>query len=260
MWTWRRRFRRRRRRLSLLIEELEDSRPHHRHHASAVAVHLEVLERKTALAHVTRHHAAALERRGRAGALGHEDRQSPDPIERIRRLVDERPRHRRHRAPPLGIPGRQVPRATAAHRVAGKVGARAIGAVLLGDDLQRGHHLELAQVQLALARRRDSGPLRGGRRGLAEDRRQPKGIAIGAERCEPQRRDDDVAVLFGELHQQAIGLIQIRALICAGAVQHQDDRQRRLPVPRLRDVDAIRHLLTRRRKDILPALVAGGTR
>jgi hypothetical protein len=32
-------------------------------------------------------------------------------------------------------------------------------------------------------------------------------------------------VLFGELHQQAIGLIEIRALVRAGAVQHQDDRQ-----------------------------------
>src|SRR5688572_20443478 len=60
------------------VEELEDPRPHHRHHAAMVAVYLEVFEGKAALAHVTRQHAAALERWGRAGALSHENRQPPD--------------------------------------------------------------------------------------------------------------------------------------------------------------------------------------
>src|SRR5688572_5259574 len=165
----------------LTVEELENPRPHHRHHASVVTIDFEVLEREAALAHVSRQHAAAFERRRRAGPLGHEDRQSLDPIERIRRLVYEGPRHRRDRAPPFGIPGGKVPRPATAHRVAGKIRARAIGTVFLGHDLQRGDDLEFTEIELALTGRRDGSPLRGGCRRLAEDRRQPKGIAIGAE-------------------------------------------------------------------------------
>src|SRR4029079_334225 len=55
----------------LTVEELEDPRPHHRHHTSVITVHLEILERKTAFFHITREHPAALERRRCAGALGH---------------------------------------------------------------------------------------------------------------------------------------------------------------------------------------------
>src|SRR5688572_7136908 len=156
----------------LTVEELENPRPYHRHHASVVTVDFEVLECETTLAHVSRQHATALERRRRAGALGREDRQSLDPIERIGRLVYEGPRHRRNRAPPLRISCGQVPGPSAAHRVAGKIRPRAIGAIFLGHNLQRSHDLEFAQIELALTPRREGGPLGGGRRRLAEDRRQ----------------------------------------------------------------------------------------
>ena len=62
------------------------------------------------------------------------------------------------------------------------------------------------KIELALALRRDGRALRGRGRRFAEHRRQPQRIAVRAERREAERRDDDVAVLLGELVEQAVGL------------------------------------------------------
>jgi hypothetical protein len=140
--------------------------------------------------------------------------------------------------------------------VARQEGSRSIRAVFLGYHLERRHHFHLAQIQLALPRGGDRGSLRGGRGLLAEDGRQPQRIAVGAERGEAQWRDHDVAVLLGQLAQQAAGLVHVAVFVGPGAVQHEDDRQRRLPVPGGRDVDAVGHRLPGRRKDVLAMLIA----
>ena len=60
------------------IEELEDRRPNHRHHAAVVAVDLEVLEVEATRAHELRERPAAGERGRGAGSFRHEDGQTAD--------------------------------------------------------------------------------------------------------------------------------------------------------------------------------------
>src|SRR5688500_4974046 len=145
------------------VEELEDRGPDHWHHAAVTAVDLEVLEVEVARAHELGERAAARERRSRARAFRHEDRQLTDPVERIRLLIYERPRHRCDGTPTLGIARGEMPRAAAAHGVPREKSSRPIGAVLFRHDLERRDDLELAQRELAAALRRDCRALRGGR-------------------------------------------------------------------------------------------------
>src|SRR5689334_4491501 len=76
------------------IEKFEDARQDHRHHATVIAVHLEVLEIESATTHELGERTASFERRRSPCSLGHEDRQLPDQVERIARGIDERAGHR----------------------------------------------------------------------------------------------------------------------------------------------------------------------
>src|SRR4030095_2472754 len=136
--------------LPVTIEELEDARQDHWHHATVIAIHLEVVEHEVAAPHELCERTASFERGRRPGPLRHEDWKPTDQVERIRRCVDEWAGHGCHCAPALGVPSREMPCATAAHRMAHEERPRPIGPELLRHEIEDGDYIELTEAQLPL--------------------------------------------------------------------------------------------------------------
>ena len=144
---------------------------------------------------------------------------------------------------------RDLPRADRAHRVAHQVDPVLVDPVLLPHELQHLHDVFLAAL-LHAAR------VRIGRR-IAEP------PAVRAVDAIPERRRDDVAVLFGELRHHAVVAREERILGAAETVQRDDEREgRSLRARRVagRHVEAIRHDLAGRREQVVALEVAGSGR
>ncbi len=148
----------------------------------------------------------------------------------------------------------EVPRPARANRMAGEEDPRAVDGILAEHDLDDVEHVHLAELVGALRRGRDGRDLlvRGGL--LAEDGRQAQVVAVGPR--VPQRRDEGVAVLDGQLHQLPVVGVEVGVLVAEAAVQKHEHGQLRDAVPLRRDDDAVRKGGVRRVEAVAALLVA----
>src|SRR5215469_8892044 len=121
----------------------------------------------------------------------------PDAIPRVARLIDERTRHWCNRSPQLGVLCADIPRPTAAHRVAHQKNRRLIDWIFIQNYLKDVHDILFAEFKCPFLFSRHNGSLLCSSFGLPENGWKSEWSSVRAEWVIAQRRYQNVAVLLG---------------------------------------------------------------